>query len=191
MNLDQKLEAILFAGAKPFSVKRLAEITKSSNDEVQTALHDLGVRLESSGNAIMLQSNGSSYELVTHPDTADEVSEVMNDDVAGELTRPSLEALSILSYCGPLTRPELEQIRGVQSSMIIRNLMIRGLIEEKEDTRLGQPMYSVTFDFLNHLGIKGVEDLPDYQNLRGHGTVQDVLRGLETTQNKEQNQENK
>jgi segregation and condensation protein B len=78
-----------------------------------------------------------------------------------------------------MTRPELEQIRGIQSSLILRNLMLRGLVEEKEDTRLGQPMYSITFDFLKHLGLSNVEALPDYEDLRGNSTVSDVLQDLE------------
>lgn len=179
MNLDQILEAILFAGAKPFSVKRLAELSKQSAADVESALNGLRERLQVSGSGIMLQNNGQNYELVTRPEAADPVSQVMNEELSGELTRPSLEALSVLAYCGPMTRPELEQIRGVQSSLILRNLMMRGLVEEKEDTRLGQPMYSVTFDFLNHLGIKNVEELPDYKELHGHSTVTEVLNELE------------
>ena len=88
----------------------------------------------------------------------------------GELSRPSLEALTILAYRGPLTRPELEQIRGVHSSLILRNLLLRGLIEEKEDARLGQPLYSVTLDFLRHIGLASVEELPSTKNCAGIST---------------------
>ena len=84
---------------------------------------------------------------------------------ASSVSRPSLEALAVLAYRGPLTRPELEQIRGVQSSMILRNLMIRGLVEMKEDLRLGQPVYRVTVDFLKHIGADRVESLPDFEKL--------------------------
>ncbi|MFZ2804556.1 MAG: SMC-Scp complex subunit ScpB [Patescibacteria group bacterium] len=179
MTTDQLLEAILFAAAKPMSVKQLCDATGEKPYVVETALGELRVRLDA-GSGVMLQQNGSSYELVTRPEAADAVARVVTMEATGELTRPSLEALTVIAYCGPMTRPELEQIRGVQSSLILRNLLLRGLIEEKEDTRLGQPVYSVTFDFMNHLGVAGVEALPDYAVLRGNAAISDVLKGLET-----------
>lgn len=179
MTLDQRIEAILFASAKPFTVKRLAEVTKAAPDDVQAALVALEERLSGSGSAVMLQRSGHAVELVTRPEAADDVSLVVSEEAAGELTRPSLEALSILSYCGPMTRAELEQIRGVHSALILRNLMLRGLVEEREEGKLGQPLYAVTFDFLNHLGLQSVEALPDYEALRGHSTISDVLHDLE------------
>ena len=177
MTLDQTLEAILFASAKSFSVKQLAVLTKEQTTAVDKALKVLADRLASSG--IMLQKNGSDVELVTRPETAEMVKQVVNAEVQGELTRASLETLTILAYRGPLTRPELEQIRGIQSSIIIRNLLLRGLIEQKDDDRLGQPLYAVTFDFMNHLGLSGVEELPEYDMLRANETVAQVLSDLE------------
>lgn len=177
MKLDKRLEAILFAGAKPYSVKRLAEMTETASKDAEAALKALEERLESTG--LMLQRSGNEVQMVTRPELAEDVKNVVREDVMGELTRASLEALTILAYRGPLTRPELEQIRGVHSSVILRNLMLRGLVEEKEDTRLGQPIYAVTFDFIRHLGLKSLEDLPDYEELRGYENVVDVLKDLE------------
>jgi segregation and condensation protein B len=177
--LDAKLEAVLFAGARPFSVKRLAELCEAAPKEVEEALKHLEEDLE--GSAVMIQRAGNDVQFVTRPEHAELVKQVVRDEVMGELTRPSLEALTILAYRGPLTRPEIEQIRGVHSSIILRNLMIRGLVEEKDDVRLGQPTYAVTFDFIRHLGLRSVEDLPDYESLRGHENVVDVLKDLEET----------
>ncbi len=184
MNLDQTLEAILFVSARPLTIKYLAELTKESAERIKEELDHLRDRLSATESGIMLQDNGASFELVTHPEAAEAVSRLASEEASGELTRPSLEALSILAYCGPLTRPELEQIRGVQSSLILRNLMIRGLVEEKEDGRLGQPVYSITFDLLNHLGLPRVEALPEYKELRNHRTVLDVLKDLDDGSNK-------
>ncbi len=163
MTLDRNLEAMLFAAAKPFTVARLTQMLDAEKDDVQIALDALAERLNVSGSGLQLQKNGSEYELVTRPECADAVAKVVNVEAQAELSRASLEALTILAYRGPLTRPELEQIRGVQSSIILRNLLLRGLIEQSEDMRLGQPVYSVTFDFLNHLGLSGVEALPDFE----------------------------
>lgn len=176
MTLDQTLEALLFAAAKSFSVKQLAELTNEPSKDVEAALDRLAVRLETGG--IMLQKNGKDVELVTRPEAAEVVKLVVNAEAQGELTRAALETLTILAYRGPLTRPELEQIRGIHSAIIIRNLLLRGLVEQKDDDRLGLPMYSVTFDFLNHLGLSSVEDLPEYVDLHGNETVSQVLSDL-------------
>lgn len=179
MTLDALLESVLFAAAKPLNVKRLSDLVQAKSEEVVEALGQLAQRLATSGSGLVLQHQTQVYELVSHPQAAECVRRVVHDDTTGELTRPSLETLSILAYCGPMTRPEVEQIRGVQCSMILRNLMLRGFVEEHEDVRLGQPMYRVTFAFLNHLGVQGVETLPEYQALRGHETVTDVLAELQ------------
>ncbi|HPN14729.1 MAG TPA: SMC-Scp complex subunit ScpB [bacterium] len=177
MNLDQILEAVLFASGRPLGVRKLSEITEASTEEVENALEELSQRLETSS-GLMLQEYGHNFELVTKPNAAEAVKKVVKDEEQGELTRASLEALTILAYRGPMTRPELEQVRGIQSAMILRNLMIRGLVEQKDDERLGQPTYAVTFDFLKHLGLSSVKDLPDYEVLRGHAAISDMLEQL-------------
>jgi segregation and condensation protein B len=177
MSTPQQIEAILFAAARPLSIKKLAEISAVYIEDVEKGLVELEARLADSG--IMLQRAGNEVQLVTRPEFTETIQKVLKDEMHGELTRPSLEALTILAYRGPLTRPELEQIRGVHSSLILRNLLLRGLIEEKEDARLGQPVYAVTLDFLRHMGLSSVEELPKYEELRGHQHVMDVLKDLE------------
>lgn len=179
MTLDQTLEAVLFAAAKPLSAKRLSEVSRAETKDVAEALKVLGERLDASQSGVMLQKNGSDFELVTRPDAAEAVAQVVNEEVQGELSRAALEALTILCYRGPMTRAELEQIRGVHSSIILRNLMLRGLVEQKDEDRLGQPVYAVTFEFLNHLGVKSAEELPEYAELRGHAVLTDMLAQLE------------
>jgi segregation and condensation protein B len=189
MNLDQLIEATLFAAARPMTLRKLAELAKAEAEDVKKAVADLAERLDE-GSGLMLQNYGNEVELVTKPEAAEIVKTVVKDDEQGELTRASLEALTILAYRGSMTRPELEQIRGVQSSLILRNLMIRGLVEQKEDERLGQPTYAITFDFLKHLGLKSVTDLPDYQALRGHTAIVDMLNQLNEPE-KEKQEDNK
>lgn len=179
MNLDQIIEAILFAAGRPHTARKLAELTETKAEEVEEAIETLKSRLEE-GSGLMLQEYGKEYELVTRPEAAEMVKKVIKDEEQGELTRASLEALTILAYRGPMTRPELEQVRGIQSALILRNLMIRGLVEQKEDERLGQPTYAVTFDFLNHLGLSSVKALPDYEALRGNAAISDMLDRLNT-----------
>ena len=180
MTIEPRIEALLFASAKPLSFKKLSELLGVSVADIQEGVGALKERLSASS-GLQIQTNDQLVELATKPEHADVVSKVAKDEQAGELSRASLETLTILAYCGPMTRPELEQIRGIQSSMIIRNLMLRGLIEEAEEERLGQQVYRVTFDFLNHLGIASVDQLPDYAVLRGNESIADVLKELETS----------
>ncbi|HEU0051256.1 MAG TPA: SMC-Scp complex subunit ScpB [Patescibacteria group bacterium] len=178
MTIDAKIEAILFSTAQAMTVKKLAELTDEKTDAVQAALETLRSRLESSGSGLQLLVHGQEAELVTKPEAAEAVRQALKQEMQSELSRPSLEALAVLAYRGPLTRPELEQIRGVQSALILRNLMIRGLVEMKEDTRLGQPIYRVTTDFLKYVGADLVESLPDFERLHGNASVEQVLDEL-------------
>ena len=186
----------MFASGRALSERKLADLLGKKPEEISGILDSLQEKLSERG--VILQRYEKEVELVTHPEAAEYVSKVIKDEEQGELTRAALEALTILAYRGPMTRPELEQIRGVQSSMILRNLMIRGLVEQKEDMRLGQVTYAVTFDFLNHLGLKSIKDLPEYEELRGHTAISDMLeqlkepeseKGLEATDKKVGNSE--
>ncbi len=178
MNLDAIIESILFASARAMTLKQLAQIADAKLEDVRAAVEDLSKRLTESGSALQVILQGQEAELVTRPEVAEIVRATIKEEAQGELTKPSLEALAILAYRGPLTRPELEQIRGVQSALILRNLMMRGLVETREDARLGQPVYAVTLDFLKALGVDRVETLPDFTSLRAHRAVEQVLQEL-------------
>lgn len=177
MTLDAQLEAILFAIGGPTTVRRLMDVCQTSSEDLEAALLGLQARLEQ-GSGLQLTRHGSEIELVTHPEAAEVVRTVAKVEAQAELSKAALEALSILAYRGPLTRAELEQIRGVQSAIILRNLMLRGLVEAKEESRLGQPVYQVTMDFVKHLGLARLEELPDFASLHAHPTVEQVLDQL-------------
>jgi len=181
MTLDANIEAMLFASAKPLARKSLARLLEVSAADIDQAISALRERLDSTGSGLTLQEHDEQILLVTRPESAARVALVIKEEAAGELTRPSLETLTILAYRGPLTRPELEQIRGVQSALILRNLLIRGLVEEKGVGDLGQTLYGLTMECLQSLGIQKVNDLPQYEELRGHSAIQDVLKDLEKT----------
>lgn len=186
MNLDAQLEALLFVAAEPLSIKKLAQFTSEEPATIHEALDRLRERLQESGSGLLLIAHEHAAELVTKPEAAELVKQLAKDQIQGELSRPSMEALTILTYRGPLTRPELEQVRGVQSSMILRNLMLRGLVEMTDELRLGQPVYRVTIDFLKFLGVERVEDLPNFQELHQHATVTQVLDQLQQSTPEEQ-----
>lgn len=179
MELPSRIEAILFAAAQPLAIKKLADLTGKDKKEVETAIDVLAEKHAAADSGLVVLKHGAEVELVTHPDAAEDIRQVLKSEQQGELSKPSMEALAILAYRGPMTRPELEQIRGVQSALILRNLMLRGLVEMKEEQKIGQPMYAVTAEFYKHLGYSKPDELPDYDKLRGNSSVVEALEQLE------------
>lgn len=184
-HLDAQIEAILFAIAEPITVRKLAILIEVSKEAVEEAVALLKQRLDEPTSGLRLIVAGEKIELVTSPEVSDVVKRALKQEVIGELTKPSLEALTILAYRGPMTRAELEQIRGVQSTMILRNLMTRGLVEVTEDKIFDQPLYTVSVELLKHLGVTSQKELPDFETLSQHVAIQDVLADLEPQKKQE------
>jgi segregation and condensation protein B len=128
--------------------------------------------------------NGGSFQMVTSPENAALVQEFVKDETTGELSRPSLETLTIIAYRGPISKTDLDRIRGVNCGMILHNLLMRGLIDAREDKKKEESYYTVTFDFIKFLGLNEVKDLPDYERLHADDTIDKIL-----AENSENNQE--
>lgn len=179
MTTHALLEAALYAAGQSVSIRKLAQVLDLDEDAVMQGLKRLQHELVEQERGLVLMLDAKHAELVTNPEAADTVRSLLDIDSQGELSKASMEALAILAYRGPMTRPELEQIRGIQSSTILRILSMRGLIEAKEEMRLGQPVYAVTPEFFKHIGFTSAEQLPDYEQLRNHVSVETVLKELE------------
>lgn len=175
-----KIHALLFASPKPLTVRQLVGYLDSSLEEVTAALQELAERLntETSGVHVLIHAEG--YSLVTNPACTDIVRKLEKEDT-GELTRPALETLTVLAYRSPLTRAEIEAIRGVQCALILRNLLMRGLIVERDDALRGEVVYTLSGDTLRYLGVHSEKELPDYEVFRGDERLTklvDALGGL-------------
>jgi segregation and condensation protein B len=173
--LKSNLEALLFVAAKPLQVKDMASLVKAKNDQIVTCLDELLVEYEKDTRGIRLVKQGSTYQLVTAPEQADIIKEYIKDETMGELSRPSLEALTIIAYRGPISKLDLDRIRGVNCALILRNLSLHGLIEAKFDKQKDDTYYSVTLDFIRFLGVSDISVLPDYEKLRQHDSLERVL----------------
>jgi segregation and condensation protein B len=178
MSLRSEIESLLFVSSRPLSVKRLVEVTGHKREEVTEALAELEKSYaERPESGVVILRNGEEVQSATSPENAEMIKTFLKDETFGELTRPALETLTIVAYRGPLAKAELEQIRGVNCSLILRNLMIRGLVEVKEEARPDGPtsMYGVTFDFIRYLGLRQVSELPDYENLRNEENLKKLI----------------
>ncbi len=165
MNTTTLIESLLFISGKPMSIAKMSEILEKKEEEIVVAADGLMEEYNSSDRGMHIQKTSSSYQMATSPASSHIIRDYIKSEQTGELTKPSLETLTIIAYRGPITKAELEQIRGVNCSLIIRNLLIKGLVEAKENREKMATVYSVTFDFLRFLGISKVDDLPDFEKL--------------------------
>ncbi|HZJ41911.1 MAG TPA: SMC-Scp complex subunit ScpB [Patescibacteria group bacterium] len=179
MSIKSKLESLLFAAIKPLSLSELATALTCSKEEVRTELDELTKDYKEREAGISLVSNNSKYQLTTASINAELIKDFLKSEVSGELSQPSLEALTIIAYRGPISKMELERIRGVNCSLIIRNLLLRGLIEEKFDKSKQVSLYNVSIDFVKFLGMNNISELPDFDKLNQAESLLSVLKDLE------------
>lgn len=178
MSLVAKIESLLFVSAEPLSVRSLAKFLDAKKNEVESALDELQNKYRAAEDSgMIIVKGGESYQMVTRPQNAALVADFLKSDLSGELTEPSLETLTIIAYRGPITKAELEQIRGVNCSLILRNLQMRGLIT-REENKGGLAYYEATPEFIKYLGVGSVQDLPDYAKLHQHATLNEVLQSV-------------
>jgi len=160
-----KIESLLFVASKPMSTRKIADLLGVDDEVVRTGIETLKQLYNTEERGIQIAQHGSSVQMVTSPFNAKVVADFLKDERSGELTRPSLEALTIIAYRGPLAKSEIDLIRGVNCSLILRNLLIRGLISSREDKERMVTLYEISFDFLRHLGIRDVHELPNFLEL--------------------------
>ena len=127
-NLEKQIEAVLFWKGEPISVKKLSQIFEKTEEEILASLKNLEENLSNRG--IVLVFKDDEITLGTSKEVSEIIEKLNKDELIKDLGKAGLETLSIIIYQGPLSRAEIDYIRGVQSNFIIRNLMIRGLIEK-------------------------------------------------------------
>lgn len=156
-----ELEALLFYLGEPVSKKKIAGILNVKIDNLEELLSEYSNILnddEKRGLDLMIKNE--DVQLITKSDLSFISEKIIKEEVKEELTPAILEVLTIVAYLGPITRPDIDFIRGVNSSYSLRNLILRGLIERERSGNTYN--YKVTMDFLKHLGIKEIEDLPQF-----------------------------
>ena len=186
MNLEQKIEAILFFKGEPMSRKRLGEFLGVGQNETNEAIEKLKESLKDRG--IVLQEKDNDIILGTAPEISDLIEKLQKEELNKELSKASLETLSIILYKNGVARSLIDYIRGVNSSFTLRALSIRGLVEkitDKEDNR--RYIYKPTFELLSYLSLKSVEELPDYEivNKSIETAAQNLADELENEKNLE------
>jgi len=172
--LKSNIESLLFIANRPIDKKEIAKNMGQKVKDLEEIFKELIKEYKESDRGINIINNGQSLQMVTNPENSEYVQKFLKTEVCQELTPASLETLSIIAYRGPLAKTDLEKIRGINCSIILRHLLIKGLITEKvvnekqandEQIDSGNNIYSVSLDFIKHLGINDVQELPDYERL--------------------------
>lgn len=159
------LHALLFASGEPIEKKRIAKLLDIKDADMKLALNALADSLRGSG--IVLVETETDAELRTAPEAAIIVKKLREGELARDLGKASLETLAVVAYQSGATRGEIDWVRGVNSSASLRTLLMRGLIEGKEDARDKRRIrYNITTEALAHLGIRNESELPRASELR-------------------------
>ena len=176
--LDAKLEAILFWKAEPVSFKKLAQLlstektatveaVKVTEAEIKTSLTELETSLKNRGSGLTLVQTDSEVMLGTAKEFSPLIEQLTKEELSRDLGKAGLETLSIVLYQGPISRADIDYIRGVNSQFILRNLLIRGLVERIDNPKDARSfLYKTTLDLLAHLGVSKIEELPEYEKVR-------------------------
>lgn len=163
--LTRQIEAILFFKNEPVSLKELSDLLQISREEVQNALTNLKAVLQSRG--VVLVHTDDEATLKTAPDMSELIEGLRRQELSGDLGRAALETLSLVLYRGPISRADIDYIRGVHSQFILRRLTIRGLVEKKENPKNKQSyLYTPSIKLLSHLGISNLHELPEYEKVQ-------------------------
>lgn len=169
-----ELEALLFIHGEPISSKKIESVLKLEAGECDALIAEMKKSLEDDGRGLQLVVGGGGaagsdkkVQLATKPEFNVILESFVREELSEDLTPASLEALSIIAYLGPISRAKVEYLRGVNSLVILRSLMIRGLVERLPDPeRASGYLYQATFDLMKQLGLQGKEDLPEFEKFQ-------------------------
>jgi segregation and condensation protein B len=157
------IEGLLFVASEPVTVQQLGSVAGCQVEQVEAALQHLKEEYQARG--FRLQRQGQSVQLVSAPELTEYIERFLGLSISSKLSTPALETLAIIAYRQPITRPEIEAIRGVNSDGVLKTLLSRGLVEEvgRLDT-VGHPsLFGTTFEFLRYFGLERLEDLPELE----------------------------
>jgi segregation and condensation protein B len=183
MSLTRVIEALLFSAQKPFSIREIAVAIKGAEDpaaagpnefsrvreaEVAAAIEQLKTEYVEQGHAFQLIEKAEGWQLATDPKYAPWVRQLFPAPKPERLSAPALETLAIIAYRQPVTRADVEAVRGVKVDGVLQTLMERGLVKIVGRAEIpGRPLlYETTQFFLDHFGLRNLDELPNVEELR-------------------------
>ncbi len=169
-SLENKLEALLFYRGEAETKETIAQLLEVSVSEVESTARQLSTSLANRGIRLLMVEN--ELELVSAPETSDMVAKLRKDELSRDLGKAGAETLSIVLYRGPVTKTQIEYIRGVNCSFVLRSLLIRGLVERVPNPEhMRSTLYRATPELLKHLGVTSVSELPEFGRIQAEIAV--------------------
>jgi segregation and condensation protein B len=176
-----KIEALLFVAAEPATTAQLATALDVAPSVVERGLNELDTSLATRG--LRLQRHAGRFQLTTAPQLTELIERFLGLEATTHLSRAALETLAIVAYQQPVTRPQIDSIRGVNSDSMLKSLLTKGLIlESGRADGPGRPiLYSTTPEFLQHFGLNSILEMPSLAPLarpeEGGDTHDEMLKG--------------
>ncbi|MCG2785563.1 MAG: SMC-Scp complex subunit ScpB [Anaerolineae bacterium] len=160
LSLSALLEGLLFSAAEPVTSTQLGAALELTSTQVEKGLESLEEDLRARG--LRLQRHSGRVQLTTAPEMAEQVENFLGLEATSHLSRAALEALAIIAFQQPVTRPQVDAIRGVNSDGVMKSLLSKGLLQEVGRSEgPGRPiLYGTTPDFLQHFGLNSLSELP-------------------------------
>ena len=187
MTLSRVIEALLFSAQKPLSIREMAaaikgagaedpaaagpnEFARASETEIAAALEELKIEYIQEQRAFQIIEKAEGWQLATDPAFARWVRQLFSASKPARLSAPALETLAIIAYRQPITRADVEAVRGVNIDGVLQTLMERGLVKIAGRAEIpGRPLlYETTRFFLDHFGLRTLDELPNVEELRKH-----------------------
>lgn len=162
MSIDRQIEAVLFYKAEPVKKSALSKLLQIDEETLNEALGFLKERLKAGATALVMTDH--EVELAVASEFDELIDSIRKEELKRDIGKAGAETLAIVLYRGPVSRTEIDRIRGVNSSYILRSLEVRGLVER--DTKGGRSSeFRPTSELLRHLGILEKTEMPDYANV--------------------------
>lgn len=170
------IESILFARGEEMSLSQLAKVLEIKEREIVDAIEELILEYKENKKGFNIVKNGKSVQMVTNSENAEFVEKTIKRNLQENMSRTALEVLAIVAYRGPVSRADIEAIRGVNSSFTLRNLLMRGLIlkSTNENDQRGY-LYNISTEFIKKMGMDKIEDLPNYENMSKDKRVESIV----------------
>jgi len=165
--LKKIIELLLFINGKPISERKLMEVLETDKDTLLKCIEELKDDYSKKETALFIEKIGGGWQISTKPDYSDWVKKFFKRELTLNLSPQALETLSIILYKGPITRPEIEDIRKSDSSGVIRTLLEKRLIRISGRKNVpGKPLlYRVTDNFYQYFGIENKDDIPSWEEI--------------------------
>ena len=165
MELHTKLEALLFFKGETLTRQEAATLLGTTEEAIAVAGAELQSALKTRGIRLIIGSD--DFSLVTAPEMSETIENIRKEELSRDISKAAAETLAIILYHGPLTRSETDFIRGVNSTFILRNLQVRGLVEKVPNPKDERSyLYKPSAQLLAHLGITRIEDLPEFAKVK-------------------------